>query len=268
MAPIFIDTHAHIYMDVFEEDIEEMLQRSMEQGVKSIFMPNVDSRTIASMMALESLHPEYCHAMMGLHPCSVQSDTWKKELNIVEDWLSKRPFAAVGEIGMDLYWDTSTEQIQAEAFVIQCQWAKELDLPIVIHSRESLDQLCRLVAEQQDGRLKGVFHCFSGTYDQAQWVLDLGFYIGIGGPLTYKKSELPTVFAQLPLDRIVLETDAPYLPPVPFRGQRNESSYVPLVAQKLAEIQNVSIEEIAKQTSKNALLVYGMGSDLDKFGLV
>ncbi len=252
----FVDTHAHLYLDAFKQDQDDMIQRALEQKVEYIFLPNIDSGSIQDMLELESKYPDRIMAMMGLHPCSVAPDTFKKELKLVENWLSQRHFYGLGEIGMDLYWDQSTINEQTEAFKIQARWAMELKIPIVIHSRDAIDPLIRLVEELQDGSLSGIFHCFSGDEIQAKQILELGFYLGIGGPLTYKKSTLPDVFRDVPLDRIVLETDAPYLPPVPHRGQRNESAYIPLVAQKLAEIKQISIEEIARVTSENAFNVY------------
>lgn len=256
MPYTMIDTHAHIYLDAFAEDRGEMIHRAKEAGVSAIYMPNIDQRSVQDMLDLEENHKGFCHAMMGLHPCSVQPDTWKSELAAVEAWLSRRPFVAIGEIGMDLYWDTSTRKIQEEAFRMQCQWAMELGIPVVIHSREAVDPLIKLADALQDGRLKGIFHCFSGDLDQANRILALGFYLGIGGPITYKNSNLPEVFAQIPLERVVLETDAPYLPPVPHRGKRNESAFLPCVVEKLAGIYGLSEADIAETTTVNAQNVY------------
>jgi TatD DNase family protein len=252
----WIDSHAHIYLDIFDEDRTNMLFRAREAGVAQIYMPNIDSNSIEAMLKTEQENSGVCFAMMGLHPCSVKSETWKEELRIAETWLSNRPFCALGEIGMDLYWDTSTQQIQKEAFEIQCRWAMDLDIPIVVHSREAIQPLISIVSRLQDGKLKGVFHCFSGSETEAKELLALGFYLGIGGPLTYKKSSLPEVFAQIPLERVLLETDAPYLPPVPHRGQRNECAYLPLAGLKLAEIHQVDASLVANKTSENVRLLY------------
>jgi TatD DNase family protein len=258
----FVDTHAHLYLNAFHQDQDEMLQRAFDQKVEYIFLPNIDSESIQDMLELESKYPNNVMAMMGLHPCSVKPETMKKELLLVENWLSNRHFHGLGEIGMDLYWDQSTLKEQTEAFKIQARWAMELQIPIVVHSRDALDPLIKLVDELQDGILSGIFHCFSGDENQAKQILDLGFYLGIGGPLTYKKSTMPDVFRDIPMNRIVLETDSPYLPPIPHRGQRNESAYIPLVAQKLAEIKQIGIEEIARLTSENAFEVYKFKGDL------
>lgn len=254
----FIDTHAHLYSDSFEEDRDAMLERTFAFGVEKVFLPNIDSSSIEGMLALEQAYPDRLYPMMGLHPCSVQPDTWESELAIVASWLEKRSFCAIGEIGMDLYWDKSTQEIQAQAFKIQCEWANEYDLPIVIHSRESIDELIALIREIQFPGFRGIFHCFSGTASQAAEIVELGFLLGIGGPLTYKKSTLPEALQDISLDHMVLETDAPYLPPTPHRGKRNESSYIPLVAQKLAEVKGVSVGEVATLTTRNALQIYGI----------
>ncbi|RME98209.1 MAG: TatD family deoxyribonuclease, partial [Bacteroidetes bacterium] len=226
---MLIDTHAHLYSKKFDHDREEMLQRAIAAGVGQFLLPNIDRESIESMLALEAAHPDRCHAMMGLHPCSVQAN-YQEELAVVRDWLDKRPFLAVGEIGIDLYWDKTYLEEQKEAFLLQVEWALELDLPIVIHARESLDLLIELVRGVGDKRLRGVFHCFTGSLAQAQAIIELGFYLGIGGVATYKNSGLTETLAQLPLSAIILETDAPYLAPVPKRGKRNESAYVRYVA--------------------------------------
>jgi len=252
----FIDTHAHLYSEQFDEDRMEMVQRTIESGVTRVYLPNVDSQSIEGMLALEASFPGQMFPMMGLHPCSVHPDSWEEELKVVETWLNKRHFCAVGEIGMDLYWDTSTKDLQAKAFITQCEWAIHYDLPIVIHSRESIDELIELVNGFKGTSLSGIFHCFSGTKEQATKIIDLGFLLGIGGPLTYKKSTLPEAIAEMPLESMVLETDAPYLPPTPHRGKRNESSYIPLVAARLAEVMNVTVEEIGAITTANALRLF------------
>ena len=246
-----VDTHAHLYLQQFDEDRSEMITRAQAKGVDTFYLPNIDSRSIPSMLQMELDFPGQCFAMMGLHPCSVKED-FEKELKLVEEWLGKRDFAAVGEIGMDLYWDKTFVKEQETAFRRQANWAKTLGLPIVIHSRETTDLLIELVREIQDGRLRGIFHCFTGTPEQAREIIDLGFYLGIGGVLTFKNAGLDKTVRTIDLKHLVLETDAPYLAPVPYRGKRNESAYVWNIAQKLSEIKKVSLAEVARITSENA----------------
>lgn len=246
-----IDTHTHLYLEQFDEDRDEMIQRALDSGVEQFFLPNIDSSSITKMLELEGAYPGRCFAMMGLHPCSVK-ENFEEELAIVRDWLDERPFCAVGEIGIDLYWDKTFLEQQKEAFRLQAEWAKELGLPIVLHSREATDILIGLVEEAKDERLRGVFHCFSGTEEQARRVTELGFFLGIGGVLTFKNAGLDKVMEKIGLEHVVLETDAPYLAPVPYRGKRNESAYVRLVAEKLAAIKGVSFREVAETTSRNA----------------
>ena len=250
----WIDTHAHIYSEEFDGDRQEMLRRCSENKVDSIFMPNVDHTTIDIMMEVESRW-KGCVAMMGLHPCSVKKD-FQRELYVVEEWLSKRKFAAVGEIGTDLYWDKTFWDQQCEAFTIQVNWAKKFDLPVVIHCRDSLDETIALVENLQDGKLTGIFHCFSGSVEQAEKIAKLNFHLGIGGVATFKKGGLDAVLPEVPLDRIVLETDSPYLTPVPHRGKRNEPAYIPLIAQRVADIKQVSLDELQKHTTDNALKIF------------
>lgn len=251
----WIDTHAHIYADQFDPDRIDMLHRAEEKGVGKIFMPNIDHTSIDGMLELESKYPKLCFPMMGLHPCSVNKD-FEKELYVVENWLSKRRFAAVGEMGTDLYWDKTFWNQQVEAFKIQVSWAKKFKLPIVVHCRESMDQTIELVEPFQDGNLKGVFHCFTGTESQADKLIKLGFYLGIGGVATFKKGGMENVLPSIPLDRIVLETDSPYLTPAPHRGKRNEPSYIPLIGERVAELKKISVEELKKATTENALKLF------------
>ena len=252
-----IDTHAHLYSSKFDHDRTEMVRRAIAAGVTRMYLPNVDSESIDGMLALEAEFPEHCFAMMGLHPSHVKPDTYEQELALVEDWLGRRQWAGVGETGIDLYWDKTTLPIQQIAFARQIEWAKDLGRPIIIHSRESNEECLALVKAGQDGHLRGIFHCFSGTVGQAKRMIDLGFMLGIGGTLTYAKSELPAVLREIPLDHIVLETDAPYLPPVPHRGKRNESAYVRLVAEMLSEVKVLPVAEIARVTTANALKMFG-----------
>lgn len=247
-----IDTHAHIYLEEFDGDRDEVVQRAADEGVEKIYLPNIDSTTISSMYRTEEKYEGMCHAMMGLHPCYVK-DGYKAELDRVYSELSKRKFSAIGEIGIDLYWDKSTYDIQKEAFIRQVMWSLELELPFVIHSRESTDIIIDILKEMNlPFEHGGIFHCFSGTYAQAKEVIDLGLHLGIGGVLTYKNSTLWNEIKDIDLKHIVLETDAPYLTPVPFRGKRNESSYVRYVAQSLAEKSGISYGEVCLSTTKNA----------------
>ena len=251
-----IDTHAHLYAAQFDDDREEMLQRARKAGIAKIYLPNIDSQSIQPMLALEKIHPGYCIATMGLHPCSVGENV-NEELAVIEKWLATRSFAAIGEIGIDLYWETKFMKEQEDAFVRQLEWAKELNIPIIIHARESLDILINLVEKRQKGNLKGVFHCFTGDTLQAQRIIDSGFFLGIGGVLTFKKSGLDKVVKDSNRDWIVLETDAPYLAPTPFRGKRNESAHVKVVAEKLSGIWEIPTEEVASITTKNAENLFG-----------
>ena len=251
----FADTHAHVYHEDFHPDRIDMLQRCLDQGVTKIFMPNVDHTSIDAMLELESQSSGQCIPMMGLHPCSVRKG-FERELYLVEEWLSKRKFSAVGEIGTDLYWDKSLYDYQKEAFLLQVSWAKKYRLPIVIHSRESTNETIELVQQMQDGNLSGVFHCFSGTTEQATQIIKLGFYLGIGGVATFKNGGLEKLLPDVDLKHLVLETDSPYLAPVPHRGKRNEPSYIPLVAKRVAELKNVSIDEVRKATTENALKLF------------
>jgi TatD DNase family protein len=250
-----VDTHCHLYLDDFKEDSLEVIRRAIDEGVEKFYLPNIDLAVIPDMLALESAYPGQCLAMMGLHPCSVKAN-YKEELAVMRDWLDKRKFAAIGEVGLDFFWDTSFEKEQYEAFHIQAEWALQFGLPLVIHSRKSLDECINLVREHQDGNLTGIFHCFSGSIEQAERILDLGFYLGIGGVLTYKNGGLEPVMQKLGLDKVVLETDAPYLTPVPFRGKRNEPAYLKYVVEKLALITGKNAAEVADITTKNAEKVF------------
>ncbi len=246
-----IDTHSHIYLPEFETDRDSMLQRAEKEGVRKVLMPAIDSETHENMLKLEHKFPGVCIAMMGLHPCSVKSN-FREELKTARAYLDKRPFIAIGEIGLDFYWDKTFSAEQYLAFHKQIEWALEFNVPIVIHSRESIDECIRVVSEHQKGKLKGVFHCFSGDGKQAQQIIDLGFYLGIGGVVTFKNSGLDKVMENLSLDYVVLETDAPYLAPVPFRGKRNEPSFLKYVVEKLAELKKCSVKEVAVITTTNA----------------
>jgi len=254
---ILTDTHTHLY---YEKDLElraALMARCLENKVSRLFLPNVDSDSIPLVFSLAEQYPEHCFPMLGLHPCDVKAN-FKEELATIEREIAQRKVYAIGEIGIDLHWDKSTLSIQKEAFRIQIEWAKQLDLPIVIHCREAFDEIFEILCELKDEKLRGIFHCFSGTLEQAEKVINLGFYLGIGGVLTYKNSGLDQVVAKIPLEHLVLETDSPYLTPVPFRGKPNESSYLIYVAQKLADIKQISIEDIAEITTQNSKLVFGI----------
>lgn len=251
---MFIDTHTHLYDERLMRD-EQQIERAIEAGVTKLYMPNCDSNTIDGMLQLADKWPQNCLPMMGLHPCYVKED-YKDELAVVADWLGKRKFYAVGEIGLDYYWDMTYKAQQIEAFQAQIDLALQYDLPIVIHSRESTQDCIDIVRRNQNGKLKGIFHCFSGTLQEAEQVVELGFYLGIGGVVTYKKTDLPEIITKLSLSNVVLETDAPYLAPVPYRGKRNESAYIPVIAQKIAEISNLPLGEVAAITTTNANLIF------------
>jgi TatD DNase family protein len=250
-----IDTHAHLYAQQFKEDRDAMIERAKAVGVQQFFLPNIDQASIPGMLELEKRYPGECFAMMGLHPCSVKED-YEEQLATVRAWLDKRPFVAVGEIGIDLYWDKTFVEAQKEAFLKQIHWAKELDLPIVIHSREATDLIIDILEGLPEGTARGIFHCFGGSLEQAQRIIDLGFYLGIGGVVTFKKAGLDKTLASIDLEHLVLETDAPYLAPVPYRGKRNESAYIYKVAEKIAAIKAVSIEKVAQVTTANAEAVF------------
>ncbi|MFT3826902.1 MAG: TatD family hydrolase [Chitinophagaceae bacterium] len=251
-----IDTHCHLYSKEFASDIAAAITRAEEEGVKQFYLPAVDSESHEAMLKLEATYPGKCIAMMGVHPCSIQAG-YETELKLAEEWLGKRKFAAVGEIGLDYYWDRSFDKEQKIAFHRQIEWALHYQLPIVIHSRESMEDSIAIVKEHQNGNLKGIFHCFGGSAEMAAKITDLGLYLGIGGVLTYKKSGLAEALQHIPLEHLVLETDAPYLAPVPFRGKRNESSYLKYVVDKLAEVKNCSRDEIAAITTANAQKIFG-----------
>jgi TatD DNase family protein len=252
---MFIDTHAHLYARQFEHDRPAMLLRAQAAGVTGVYLPNIDSESIAPMLRLEESYPEYCFAMMGLHPCSV-SDNYREELAIAREWLDQRPFRAIGEIGIDLYWGKTHVTQQQEAFATQLEWAKERGLPVSIHSRESMDMVLDMLRESHDERLRGVLHCFTGDRLQAETAIELGFYLGVGGVITYKNSGLRETLAEAPLERLLLETDAPYLAPAPHRGKRNESAYLTLIAATLAQTLRVSIETVGAVTTHNAMTLF------------
>ncbi len=252
----FTDTHCHIYLDEFKADMDEVMKRAEASGVSKFYLPAVDSEVIDKMLALEKKFSGKCFAMMGLHPCSVK-ENYLQQLNVAEEWLAKRKFAAIGEIGLDFYWDKTFTAQQYDVFKIQMQWALNKSMPIVIHTRNAMRETIDTVKPFAGKGLGGIFHCFSGTGEEAGEIIDMGFYLGIGGVLTYKNSGLADTLKNISLNKIVLETDAPYLAPVPFRGKRNESSYIKYVAEKLAVIKNIPVEEVAAVTTANAEKIFG-----------
>lgn len=250
------DTHCHLYTKEFAADISLVMQRAAAANVGRFYLPAIDSDTHAQMIQLEERYPGKCFAMMGLHPCSVNSH-YAAELKIVEDWLAKRTFAAVGEIGLDFYWDKTFTAEQYAAFSTQLELALHYQLPVVIHTRNAMQETIDVVAGYAGKGLRGIFHCFGGSYEEAAAITGMGFYLGIGGVLTYKKSGLDTVMEKISLEHIVLETDAPYLTPVPFRGKRNESSYLTYVVEKLATVKNCDVATVAAITTANAKKIFG-----------
>ena len=252
---MLIDTHTHLYASEFDNDRDAVIARAKELGVGQFVLPAIDSQTTAAMHALKNQYPNEMHLMMGLHPTHVGASV-EQELAHVQQQLHAHDFVAVGEIGMDLYWDKTYRREQQEAFARQIGWALEFDLPIVIHCREAFDDIFEVLEGVSDKRLRGIFHCFTGTLVQARRAIDLNMLLGIGGVVTFKNSGLAETVAQIPLEHFVLETDAPYLAPVPHRGKRNESSYLPLIATKLAETHSVSALEISKITTENAKTVF------------
>lgn len=254
---ILTDTHTHLYYETDPEKLAGLMQRSIEMHVERLFLPNVDSSSISMVFDLADKYPNNCFAMLGLHPCDVK-DNYKIELDLIHKEINQKKIYAIGEIGIDLHWDKTTLSLQQEAFRTQIGWAKELDLPIVIHCREAFDEIFQILSELKDEKLRGIFHCFAGTAEQARQVIGLGFYLGIGGVLTYKNAGLDKVVSDISLEYIVLETDSPYLTPVPHRGKQNESSYLVYIAQKLADIKQVSIEEVARITTGNSKIIFGV----------
>lgn len=253
---ILTDTHTHLYSEEFEQDRNDMIQRALEKGVTRLFVPSIDSSYTQKMYDLEQQFPENVFLMMGLHPCYVK-ENYLEELQHVETELTKRKFAAIGEIGIDLYWDKTHLKEQQHAFLHQIQLAKKYKLPINIHCREAFDEIFEILEQEKSNELFGIFHCFTGDYKQALQAIDCGMKLGIGGVATFKNGKIDQFLNEISLEHIVLETDAPYLAPVPYRGKRNESSYVALVAEKLASIYNRPVEEIAAITTKNSQDVFG-----------
>ncbi len=254
---ILVDTHAHLYLNAFDGDRHNMVNHAIEAGVRYMLLPNIDEESIHPMMDLVMAFPGNCFPMMGLHPTSVGKD-YLEQLDIISGWLKKGKFCAIGEMGIDLYWDKTYFPEQQEAFRIQADLALEYDLPLVIHSRNSFDEIFSLMENIRQPSLRGVFHCFTGNLEQAEHIISMGFMLGIGGVLTYKNSGLPEVLKNIPLEHILLETDAPFLAPAPYRGKRNESAYTLEIASKLAEVKGVSLEMVAETTTGNAIKLFGI----------
>lgn len=253
---ILTDSHIHLYADDFTGDRDLLIREAMELGVERFFLPNIDSAYSDAMFEVEAKYPENCFAMMGLHPCSVKED-WKKEISLVEDYLGKRKFAGIGEIGIDLFWDKTFIKEQETVFRRQIELANQYKLPVVIHSRESFEEIYSILLATKKEQPCGIFHCFTGNIDQAKRAIALGFYLGIGGVVTFKNSGLDKTVAEVDMKHLVLETDAPYLAPVPFRGKRNQPAYILKVAEKIAEIKNTTLNEVARITTENSKLVFG-----------
>ena len=254
---MFTDTHTHLYSEEFDLDRTETIQNAIAQGVTRFFVPSIDSKYTQKMYALEQQFPDNVFLMMGLHPCYVK-ENYETEIAHVEAELSKRKFHAIGEIGIDLFWDKTTLELQKKAFKHQIQLAKKYKLPINIHCRDAFDEVFEVLESEKSDDLFGIFHCFTGTFEQALQAISLNLKLGIGGVVTFKNGKIDQFLFQIDLKHIVLETDAPYLAPVPFRGKRNESNYTILIAQKLAEIYGVNLEEIGRKTSENSRLVFGI----------
>jgi TatD DNase family protein len=251
----FSDTHAHIYSSKYDSDREDVIRQTFEAGVEKIYMPNVDVETIDAMLEVELKHPTTCLPMMGLHPCDVTKD-FEKDLYIMEDWINKREFAGIGETGLDLYWDKTFFEQQKEALRIQIQWAKDKKWPLILHCRDSMDETIEIIKEMQGEDLRGIFHCFTGSTEQGKQITEMGFLLGIGGVSTYKNGGLDKVLPEIGLEHLVLETDGPYLAPVPHRGKRNSPAYIPLIAQRVADIFETNLEEVSRITQNNTNLIF------------
>lgn len=258
----FVDTHSHIYLDEFNKDRDEAINRALEKGINKILLPNIDSSSVDAMLSLVDLHPEICYPMMGLHPTSV-NENWAKELANVKDLLAKRNYIGIGEIGIDLYWDKTFVEEQTHVFGEQIDLAKNSGLPFVIHARDSFPEIFKVLEDKYDDKYLGIFHAFSGNEEQGLRAIEMGFKLGIGGVVTFKNAGLDKTVSKIGFEHLVLETDSPYLTPVPFRGKRNESAYIYIIAQRLADIFNVSISEIAEITTRNANKVFKQIAQID-----
>lgn len=251
----YIDTHVHIYSPKYNEDRDEVIRRTLENGVNKLYMPNIDVASIDAMLEAELRYPGVCIPMMGLHPCDVKKD-FEKELYVMEDWISKREFAGIGETGLDLYWDKTFFEQQKEALRIQIRWAKEKKWPIILHCRESMDETIAIIKEEKTEDLKGIFHCFSGSLEQAKEIIELGFLLGIGGVSTYKNGGLDKVLPEIGLEHLVLETDGPYLAPVPHRGKRNSPEYIPIIAERVGDLTACTVDQVSQITLENSNQIF------------
>ena len=254
---ILTDTHTHLYAEEFLSDRSQSIQQAIDAGISRMFMPNIDVKSIQPMLDVAWSFPQHCFPMMGLHPCSVDEYV-EENLFQIQKWFKKRKFYAVGEIGLDYYWSLDFKDQQIAAFKKQLQWAIQFDLPVVIHSRNANDDIISIITQMKHPKLRGIFHCFSGNAEQAKQITDLGFYLGIGGVLTFKNAGLDKAIEAVSLEQMVLETDSPYLAPVPHRGKRNESLYIEIIARKLAELKNVSLETVAQITTENSKKIFGI----------
>lgn len=262
-----IDTHSHIYLEHFDTDRFEMLERAKAVGIKHIYMPNIDSSSIGAMLELEKKYPSLCTSMMGLHPTSVK-ENYKEELAVIREWLDKREFVAIGEIGMDLYWDKTFIKEQEEVFAQQLQWSVELDKPVVIHVREAFKETFEVIKKSYHPNLKGIFHSFTGTKEDAEFITSLpNFYLGINGVVTFKNSNLRDVLKSVGFDKLLLETDAPYLSPVPYRGKRNEPSYLTNIISVLSELFGVTNQKIIEVTTQNAIDIFKIDDNPTNIGI-
>ncbi len=255
----FIDTHSHLYLEEFNSDRAEVISRALGADVSKILLPNIDKDSISDMLGVAYNYPGICYPMIGIHPCSVKED-YLEQLELVREWLSREKFIAIGEIGIDLYWDKSFFSQQKDIFTAQVELAISNNLPLVIHSRESFPEIFKLLEYYRGSGLQGVFHAFTGDTGEAEFISEFGFKIGIGGIVTFKNSGLDKVVADIGIENLLLETDAPYLAPTPYRGKRNESSYIPLIAEKIADITGTSVSKVSEVTSKNALRLFNLES--------
>lgn len=254
---MIIDSHCHLYLPEFSNEIDLYINRAKENGIKKIYLPAINSETTDALLLLEEMHPDICVAMMGLHPCYVKSD-YKEELQKVEDLLTQRKFVAIGECGLDFYWDKTFIKEQYLALEQQIEWSLHYNFPIILHTRNATQETIDVIKKYKGSNLKGIFHCFGGTYEEAKQIIDLGFYLGIGGVVTYKNAGLDVVLNNIDLDYLVLETDAPYLSPVPYRGKTNEPAHLKIIAEKIAAIKNAPYDAVAEITSKNAERLFGV----------
>ena len=258
---MYIDTHTHLYLKQFDEDRDEIIQKALNKNITKLFLPNVDIETIEPMLSLSEKYPKICFPLIGLHPSSV-NENYEKDLQIIETYLEKNKFYGIGEIGIDLYWEKKYKNLQEKVFIRQIELAKKYNLPIIIHSRKAFNEIFNILDELNSPDLTGIFHCFGGNAQIAEKIINYGgFMLGIGGVVTYKNSNLPEVLKEINMKHIVLETDAPFLPPVPKRGKRNDSSYIIYIAEKIAEIKNISLDEVAEITTNNAMRVFGKKSE-------